>query len=425
MTKEISPTFCPYPWTHLHAWPEGKAMLCCVAHGGENGGEVGDFSKNSYAEIMNSDKMKQVRVDMLAGKKLPQCYPCYQHEDLGVESYRQRVIKDHEDQIGDLLANTLEDGSLARFYMSHMDYRFSNLCNLGCKTCGSPLSSTIANSVADQNEINWLRQKGVLSERETITSFIYKRPEFMEVDVFPYINENLRSFYFAGGEPLIMPEHSMILDYLLETKQFDKQICYSTNLTTLRWKGKDFLEIWKNFNRILWIGSIDGIYDKLQYIRRGSKHDTVFANLDKLIEMKELHSEKQYRVSICYTHSIYNAYDTGEFIKFLDENGYLDKLDDVIINYAYSDINSVAMLPDYAKLELKQKRHSDMNTPWMQKFFSKFQGTENAFKQIDALIDTQIDQNTIHHFKQYQSLTYDKFSTSFPWLSGVLDRLEK
>lgn len=425
MSKEISPTFCPYPWTHLHSFPEGRAMLCCIAHGGENSGEVGDFSTNSYAEIMNSDKMKKIRLDMLAGKRVSQCKPCYEKEDLGLTSYRQRVISDYHDQLDALVDNTCDDGSLVKIYMGHMDYRFSNLCNLGCKTCGSPLSSTIANSVADQNEINWLRQKGVLSERETITSFIYKRPEFMEVDVFPYINENLRSFYFAGGEPLIMPEHSKILDYLLETKQFDKQICYSTNLTTLRWKDKDFLELWKNFNKIMWICSIDGIYDKLQYIRKGSKHDTVFANLDKLIEMKLANPEKNYQVTICYTHSIYNAYDTGEFIKFLDENGYLDNLDDIIINYAYSDINSVAMLPDYAKIELKQKRYADIKTPWMQRFFSKFPASEDAFKQVDSLIDNQVDSNTLYHFKVYQNSTYDKFSSSFPWLSGVLDRLEK
>ena len=47
--KIISDTFCVMPWIHLHSWPNGKAMLCCVAHGGENDGEVGDFSKNTFA----------------------------------------------------------------------------------------------------------------------------------------------------------------------------------------------------------------------------------------------------------------------------------------------------------------------------------------------------------------------------------------
>ena len=70
---KVSDTFCVLPWSHLHAWPDGKAMLCCIANGGKNMGEVGDFSQNNYQEIINSDKLKQVRLDMLSGKRVEQC----------------------------------------------------------------------------------------------------------------------------------------------------------------------------------------------------------------------------------------------------------------------------------------------------------------------------------------------------------------
>ena len=56
-----SKTFCILPWIHLHAWPDGRAMLCCIANNDKTDGKVGDFSKNTYAEIINSDELKQIR----------------------------------------------------------------------------------------------------------------------------------------------------------------------------------------------------------------------------------------------------------------------------------------------------------------------------------------------------------------------------
>lgn len=425
MSKAPSDAFCPYPWVHLHAWPEGKAMLCCIAHGGENGGDVGDFSQNTYAEIMNSDKMKQIRLDMLSGKRVVQCKPCWENEDMGKKSYRQAVLNDYDDILEKFADRTGEDGTLLNITMGHMDYRVSNLCNLGCKTCGSPLSSTIANDVKNKTEIDWLKKKGVLSERETITSFTYKRHDFMEIDVFPYINDDLRSFYFAGGEPLITPQHYDILKYLDDNKIYNKQIVYSTNMTTFSWKGIDFLDIWKNFNKLQWFASIDGHKDTLEYIRKGSRHDTVFRNLDRLLDMRDQYPEKDFRVNICYTHSIYNSYTTGDFYNFLNDEGYIDRLDAIEFNYAYSDNNSVSILPDFAKQELKEKRQEMMNTPGLQKAFAKWSDNENAYKLVDEIIDRQeppeyFQNYMVHRYKN--AFAFPEFKKSLPWLASVIER---
>ena len=55
-----------------------------------------------------------------------------------------------------------------------------------------------------------------------------------------------------------------------ENKLYDKHITYSTNLSLLKWKGTDFLEIWKNFDNILFYCSIDGDNERLEYIREFS-----------------------------------------------------------------------------------------------------------------------------------------------------------
>jgi hypothetical protein len=423
--KGLSPTFCAFPWMHLHAWPEGKAMLCCVAHGGENGGEVGDFSKNTFVEIMNNEKMKSIRLKMLAGEKPEQCTACWENEDVhGRPSFRENTLTTYASDIPILLEKTNPDGSITDPVMYYMDFRFSNLCNLGCKTCGSPLSSTLANWRADKNELRFLKDKNVLSDRGTITSFVYARPDFLDVDVFPYIKD-VRGFYFAGGEPLMHPEHYEILKYLDENKMYDKYIIYSTNMTTLKWKSVDFPEIWKNFKNIQFVCSIDGYQEGLEYIRNNSKNAVVYGNLQKLIEFKRANPDKMFSVSICYTHSIYNAYYTREFFEYLDSLGLLDHftgLDNIMLNYSFGDINSPSILPDFAKEELKQKRIADLESPVMQKVFSRFPPLRNDFNQIHEIL-THTPEFTFDKFIKHANRDPGKsIETSLPWLASVFER---
>jgi hypothetical protein len=403
-------------------------MLCCIAHGGENGGEVGDFSKNTFVEIMNNEKMKSIRLKMLTGEKPEQCTACWENEDVHDRpSFRQTTLTSYATEIPLLLEKTNPDGSITDPVMYYMDFRFSNLCNLGCKTCGSPLSSTLANWRADKNELRFLKDKNVLSDRGTITSFVYARPDFLEVDVFPHIKD-VKGFYFAGGEPLMHTEHYEILKYLNENEMYDKSIIYSTNMTTLKWKSIDFLEIWKNFNNIQFICSIDGYQEGLEYIRNKSKNDVVFGNLKKLIEFKMANLDKNFSVSICYTHSIYNAYYTREFFEYLDSLGLLDHftgLDNIMLNYSFGDINSPSILPDFAKEELKQKRIADLESPVMQKVFARFPPLQNDFNMIHEIL-TRTPEFTFDEF-----ITHAKrdpgnpMETSLPWLASVVERYEK
>lgn len=423
-TTNISPTFCPFPWMHLHAWPDGKAMLCCKAHGGKHDGKIGDISKNSYAEIMNSDKMKEIRLDMLNGKTIPQCIACTTDERLKTKSFREVSIQTYKDHIPNLLHESymLEDGTLVNPKMLYMDFRFSNLCNLGCQTCGSPLSSTIANNRDDNSsETNFLKEKKVLSERGTITSFVYARPNFFEEDVLPYI-DNVEGFYFAGGEPLMHQEHLDLLNYLDEKNLHHRKIIYSTNLTLLKWKKTNFLEKWKNFEDIIFMCSIDGDHERLEYIREFSKHEVVFKNIKQIIAMKKSHpeGEKRYRVHLCYTHSIYNCYYTLEFFKALIDEGILEDLDHIEFNCSYGDNNSPAILPEFAKKELIEKRNKDRASKEMIRAFKLFPEMKQIFDSVDEMLFDKMPENEFDRLISSKSL--EKIKKSLPWLYSVIKR---
>ena len=63
-------TMCILPWIHMHPWPNGKTMLCCDSPWEHN---IGDLRENSLQEVWNSERMKQIRLNMLKGKKSKEC----------------------------------------------------------------------------------------------------------------------------------------------------------------------------------------------------------------------------------------------------------------------------------------------------------------------------------------------------------------
>ena len=55
---EDSKYYCTLPWTHLHAYPNGKAYPCCLA---EHKFPIGDLKQNTLKELWNNDKQKKIR----------------------------------------------------------------------------------------------------------------------------------------------------------------------------------------------------------------------------------------------------------------------------------------------------------------------------------------------------------------------------
>jgi hypothetical protein len=117
------------PWIHIHTTPTGIAAPCCIAESCATDDGVGNSRKQSLMELVNSDKMKQLRLDMLTGVKSEECKKCYEHEAQDVDSFRVMTNRQYKHAIDDVIENTnLEDGSLKQFKMRYFDIRFSNIC---------------------------------------------------------------------------------------------------------------------------------------------------------------------------------------------------------------------------------------------------------------------------------------------------------
>jgi len=262
-----SKTFCMYPWIHLHAWPTGQAFPCC--HAESPAGQIGNTRKETLAEIWNSPKQRQLRTDMLSETSNSACVRCYEQEKSGFFSGRQSANKHHGHHIG-RIKDTKLDGHSEQFEMTYWDIRFSNLCNLKCRSCGHIFSSQWYQDQAKLAGGDW-------KERNTVLNYAGRTETDMWTQLEPHL-DYVEQIYFAGGEPLLMEEHYRILDELVRRKRFDVRLIYNTNFTHTDLKGRSVFEYWKQFDSVAVGASLDDSGIRGEYIRKGTDWAVVEQN---------------------------------------------------------------------------------------------------------------------------------------------------
>jgi len=272
MNKDLT-NFCVAPWMHLHVINDGRAFACCQTPLRDDN-SFGNVKTQKLIEIVNSDQAKQMRKNMLEGKPLPSaCERCTSKEAVGLNSMRTGFNDRWYAEMQPLINETTEDGTVPSLQLKYWDFRFSNYCNLACTTC-SPLFST-------QWAADWVKlHPGYDKYSETRLIDLEKADIFWD-DIAQNL-DTMKQIHFAGGEPLMMPEHWKILKLLDERKKYDVELKYSTNGTTLGRDKDNVLDYWKKFKHVHLSLSIDGVGEAFEYIRYKGKWNSTLDNLKKI-----------------------------------------------------------------------------------------------------------------------------------------------
>lgn len=262
-----SKNFCSAPWMHLHVINDGRAFPCCMTPL-QDENSFGDVKKQSLFEVLNSDNAKKMRRDMISNKPLPKsCERCYGRESHGLTSQRQGMNDNWFDKIKHNVESTNADGSIDELNLRYWDFRFSNYCNLSCRTCGPLFSSAWS---TDYPKLHIDDQKvGVIHLEK---ADIFWRD--IEKNVM-----NMEEIMFAGGEPMIMNEHWKMIELFEKYEHYNVELKYSTNATLLHRGKKNILDIWSKFKHVHLSLSIDGVGDAFNYIRNGGNWNQVEKNL--------------------------------------------------------------------------------------------------------------------------------------------------
>ena len=335
-----SKNFCILPWIHFHAWPDGKVFPCCMA---DSNKPVSNTREESVIKMMNTDEFKQLRLRMLNDEPSEICKRCYDVELFGTWSLRRSNNEMRLKPNFDLVKATKEDGEIEQFRLKYLDIRFSNICNMKCRSCGPSCSSQWAQEYQDRHGSVMLRDrfglhKIVVSNNEDGSFWDKLEPYLMDVE----------EVYFAGGEALITPEHYKILDYWIANNKTNVKVTYTTNLSVLRYKDKHVFDYWRKFPKVEVYASLDASGTVAEYMRKGTIWKDIEENA-RLIKSDVPHV----RLEITPTISLWNVHQFPEFHKEWIEKGILSKNQEIRLNIlTFPWFSSLLVLPQEYKDKL-------------------------------------------------------------------------
>jgi len=389
-----SNTFCIAPWLSIHTWPDGKTFPCCLWNSGD---PVGNINNESLEQIWNNEKMKQTRTGMLKGEKISSCKRCYHLEDTGDISYRQRINKEHWDKIN-YIDSTDKDGNLNIMNLHLWDIRISNFCNFKCRSCGFGLSSSW---YSDAVALGQTPEKALININDKSSFMDMLEPHYDCVD----------EIYFAGGEPLMMPEHYQILDKLIELGRTDVNIRYSTNFSKMSFKGKHIFEYWEKFPNLELYISIDGVGKIGEYVRKGYDDKVFEQNVSDYKNSGIQHTDYAYAI----TYGALNYLHLFDMVLDFIKRDFIDKeLDKGTRTLFFSPIDypphyDSAFLPNKFKVKFKER---------LEGFESELRKTEVSNRVIEDLISKL---NTVYR----RSVSKDYNHKEMSECKSITDRLDK
>lgn len=334
-------TICPLPWAHLMIQPNGNIQPCCMTPVEQ---PIGNTKTDSLEDVWNGDILKSIRKEMLNGERHSMCNRCHLMEDTGVVSPRQAALVRYGKDLESLIKNTnIETGHNDTFVLKYWDFRFSNICNFKCRMCGTFASS------------KWVDDEIALHGRVVTEGLVDIRTD-SKVEIFEYIDRfinDVEEIYFAGGEPLMMNEHYIILEKLIKAGRTNVNIRYNTNFSHIKFKKWNLEKLWKPFiddvnGKIDVMVSLDAVGDLAEVARNGTNWKELHNNIKSTIETG---------VNMCVspTISILNVFGLPELFDTIKELGILPY--NIVFNNFLTEPHhfDIRILSDELKAELVDK----------------------------------------------------------------------
>ena len=390
-----SESFCMLPWMHLHAFPDGRAYPCCFAFDKLH---VGNVNENSMEEVFNGPKMKQMRLNMLSNKKSRECVKCYDQEQSGFFSLRLSSNKHFGHNIS-MTENTKPDGT-ADFIIKYWDIRFSNLCNMACRSCGTWFSS------------NWYEDHKKLTGAPPNHAKIMKAGRSSN-DIWEQLLkqfDHVEQFYFAGGEPIIMEEHLRILKELDKRKMYHVRLIYNTNFSKSKFKGTDIFELWNKFDSVSIGASLDAEGPRAELMRKGTVWEETVANRKRMLEVCP-----QVDFYISATVGLSNCLHVLDFHKSWVEKGFIKPQDFNFNLLQYPLWQRMDLLPqnEKEKVTAKYKEHIE----WLKSqdhLTRASKGFESALDWMNKKDMSKHMQTFVTETRKYDKIRDENFTDVFP-----------
>ena len=316
---------------------------------------TGRYIPITLEQHWNSDHMRSVRRRMLASETLPECDVC-NSQLLNTSVYRDYFWHLFQHKLPEVYESTDATGATTMQPVS-WDYRFSNLCNFKCRTCGDMLSSAWESEQKTHNMVNWADPKNnwqLPDVRRQITQFqdTQIESEFAEA----VEQHRVEEIYWVGGEPLMYEQHWRYMQRIIELGDGGKVYArYNTNLSRVHYRGVNlYSDILDHVRDWQVCASIDGTGAIGEYIRTGLDYDQFRANFEAGLK----HQRHRRQMRLDFTLTLPGMFEV-EAMQALAQEYDVDLLTKVIFSFSPDIILSPLALP------------RDLLEPWIDQLLDK------------------------------------------------------
>jgi hypothetical protein len=337
------------PWTHTYLSPQTERRMCCASREPaqnfaqyiDTAAGTGKYIPITLEAHWNSEHMQSVRRRMLAGETLSECDVC-NNKLLNTSVYRDYFGHLFEHKLEEVYATTDEHGATTMQPVS-WDYRFSNLCNFKCRTCGDMLSSSWESEQKTHSMVNWADPKNNWMRadyREQIAQF---QDTQIESEFASAVEQHrVEEIYWVGGEPLMYEQHWRYMKRIIELGDGNRVYArYNTNLSRINYRGTDlFGDILAHVRDWQICASLDGTNDIGEYIRTGLDYEQFKRNFEHGLG----HAKHPRQMRVDFTLTLPGMFEVGE-IQRQSLHWGVELLAKVIFSFSPDIIMSPLALP--------------------------------------------------------------------------------
>ena len=284
--------FCKAPWSNLFVDTDGKVRFCCP------GGYIGDLNNQTLEEILYSDKVKQIKTEIINNEPTDYCKNCRRNEQTCGESLRKSF--DHINVSSEILASN------SAFELKSLDIRWNSLCNLACVYCNEKFSTV------------WQKYLNI-PQHQTSAPYYEEILDFVKNN-----KDNIEQVFMLGGEPLLNKENIDLCSIIPD----NCQVRIFTNLKSNLHTNKVFKKL-KNRPFVQWVLSFENINERFEYVRLGASWEQHKNNV-KLVNSIEGHG-----ISTMSVYCIYTALCLTELFEFANDNA---------LNLSFMNINQPSFM---------------------------------------------------------------------------------
>ena len=252
----------PYSKTDFRIRHNGFRVSCCC-----------NLDIEYSTEIGTTELVDSVATTMDQGQAHPACWRCYDEEDRGHLSERIRgMINFSLEELEEFNHRGFRDPKV------EIGMKFSNLCNLGCRSCGSSDSSTFEKITKLK-----LRFPGMAQDLSEMTEYwnmlldhIDKKfHETQTIIILP-----------IGGETFIQPGFHKLLDWLIE-QDFARRSILRITTSFATPISDSLIDKFKRFKRVELLASVDSVGENYHHVRWPAKFEKIERNLEILIKLNQ------------------------------------------------------------------------------------------------------------------------------------------